>query len=228
MVVLLYLAFLYRGLKTVMNSYGAFGGLLSAGLSFSLVLQALVNMGVAVGLGPITGLPLPLLSMGGTSLIFTGISIGIILAVSRGEREVRPMTGETRRHGAHPKPARSVCIKKSVACAVYSHNGVIRSEARNHKPETTKNCMKFIISGGGTGGHIFPAVAIANELRRRLPNAEILFVGANGRMEMTRVPEAGYKIVGLDITGLQRRLTPQNLLFPLRVIRAVRKAGKLD
>jgi cell division protein FtsW len=57
-------------------------------------MQALVNMGVAVGLGPITGLPLPLLSMGGTSLIFTGISIGIILAVSRGEPEVRPMTGE--------------------------------------------------------------------------------------------------------------------------------------
>ncbi len=93
-VLFLYLAFLYRGLKTVMNSHGAFGGLLSAGLSFSLVLQALVNMGVAVGLGPITGLPLPLLSMGGTSLIFTGISIGIILAVSRGEREVRPMAGE--------------------------------------------------------------------------------------------------------------------------------------
>ena len=76
-----------------MNSYGAFGGLLSAGLSFSLVLQALVNMGVAVGLGPITGLPLPLLSMGGTSLIFTGISIGIILAVSRGEPEIRPVVG---------------------------------------------------------------------------------------------------------------------------------------
>ncbi|UOQ55504.1 FtsW/RodA/SpoVE family cell cycle protein [Hymenobacter cellulosivorans] len=93
-VLFLYLAFLYRGLKTVMNSYGAFGGLLSAGLAFSLVLQAMVNMGVAVGLGPITGLPLPLLSMGGTSLIFTGISIGIILSVSRGEREVRPMTGE--------------------------------------------------------------------------------------------------------------------------------------
>ena len=87
--------------------------------------------------------------------------------------------------------------------------------------------MKIIISGGGTGGHIFPAVAIANELRRRLPDAEILFVGANGRMEMTRVPEAGYNIVGLDITGLQRRLTPQNLLFPLRVIRSVRKAGRL-
>ncbi|MGI4875222.1 MAG: FtsW/RodA/SpoVE family cell cycle protein [Janthinobacterium lividum] len=93
-VLFLYLAFLYRGLKTVMNSHGAFGGLLSAGLCFSLVLQAMVNMGVAVGLGPVTGLPLPLLSMGGTSLIFTGLSIGIILAVSRGEREIRPMVGE--------------------------------------------------------------------------------------------------------------------------------------
>ena len=93
-VLFLYLAFLYRGLQTVVNSAGAFGGLLSAGISFSLVLQAMVNMGVAVGLGPITGLPLPLLSMGGTSLIFTGISIGIILSVSRGEREVRPMAGE--------------------------------------------------------------------------------------------------------------------------------------
>ena len=87
--------------------------------------------------------------------------------------------------------------------------------------------MKFIISGGGTGGHIFPAVAIANEIRRRQPDADILFVGANGRMEMTRVPEAGYQIVGLDITGLQRRLTPQNILFPVRVFRSVRKAGKL-
>ncbi|WP_345072183.1 FtsW/RodA/SpoVE family cell cycle protein [Hymenobacter fastidiosus] len=107
-VLFLYLAFLYRGLKTVMNSYGAFGGLLSAGLSFSLVLQAMVNMGVAVGLGPITGLPLPLLSMGGTSLIFTGISIGIILSVSRGEREVRPMTGE---------PADTMRIPKKTAYA---------------------------------------------------------------------------------------------------------------
>lgn len=87
--------------------------------------------------------------------------------------------------------------------------------------------LRVIISGGGTGGHIFPAVAIANELRRRQPDAEILFVGANGRMEMTRVPDAGYRIVGLNISGLQRRLTPQNLLFPVRVFRAVRKAGKL-
>jgi len=88
MVLFLYLALLYRGLVTVSKSNGAFGGLLSAGLSFSLVLQGMVNMAVAVGLGPITGLPLPLLSMGGTSLIFTGISIGIILSVSRNEGDL--------------------------------------------------------------------------------------------------------------------------------------------
>lgn len=81
-----------------------------------------------------------------------------------------------------------------------------------------KEQYRLIISGGGTGGHIFPAVAIANEFRERYPESEILFVGAQGRMEMTRVPEAGYKIIGLWISGLQRRLTLSNLLFPLKVI----------
>jgi UDP-N-acetylglucosamine--N-acetylmuramyl-(pentapeptide) pyrophosphoryl-undecaprenol N-acetylglucosamine transferase len=94
------------------------------------------------------------------------------------------------------------------------------------EPNPHASC-RVIISGGGTGGHIFPAVAIANELKRRRPDADILFVGANGRMEMTRVPEAGYRIVGLNISGLQRRLTPENLLFPLKVFQSVRKAGKL-
>ena len=83
--ILLYLALLYRGMITVANSQRAYGGLLSAGLSFALVVQAMVNMGVAVGLGPITGLTLPLVSMGGTSLLFTGISLGIIISVGRGE-----------------------------------------------------------------------------------------------------------------------------------------------
>lgn len=85
MVILLYLGLLYRGLLTATKSERAFGGLLSAGLSLALVLQAMVNIGVAVGLLPITGLPLPLVSMGGTSLLFTGFSLGIILSVSRGE-----------------------------------------------------------------------------------------------------------------------------------------------
>ncbi len=84
-VLFLYLALLYRGMRLVSVSERAFGGLLSAGLSFALVLQAMVNMGVSVGILPITGLPLPLISMGGTSLLFTGLSMGIILSVSRGD-----------------------------------------------------------------------------------------------------------------------------------------------
>ncbi|MBS1978629.1 MAG: cell division protein FtsW [Bacteroidetes bacterium] len=86
-VLMLYLLLLHRGMKAAYNSERAFGGLLSAGLSFDLVCQAMVNMGVVVGLGPITGQPLPLISMGGTAMIFTGLSVGIILSVSRGEQE---------------------------------------------------------------------------------------------------------------------------------------------
>jgi cell division protein FtsW len=86
-VLLLYLILLHRGMKAAYNSERAFAGLLSAGLSFDLVCQAMVNMGVVVGLGPITGQPLPLISMGGTSMVFTGLAVGIILSVSRGERD---------------------------------------------------------------------------------------------------------------------------------------------
>jgi len=86
-VLVLYLILLHRGMKAAYNSERAFGGLLSAGLSFDLVCQAMVNMGVVVGLGPITGQPLPLISMGGTSMVFTGLALGIILSVSRGEQD---------------------------------------------------------------------------------------------------------------------------------------------
>ncbi len=86
-VLFLYLVLLYRGMRVVANSDRAFGGLLSAGLTFAIVIQALVNIGVVVGLGPVTGQTLPLISMGGTSLLFTGLSLGIILSVSRGEQE---------------------------------------------------------------------------------------------------------------------------------------------
>ncbi len=77
---------------------------------------------------------------------------------------------------------------------------------------------KFILSGGGTGGHIYPAIAIADELKKRFPEAEILFVGAKDKMEMEKVPQAGYKIKGLWISGFQRRLTIKNLLFPIKLI----------
>lgn len=82
----------------------------------------------------------------------------------------------------------------------------------------TKEPYRLIISGGGTGGHIFPAIAIANEFRCRYPDAQLLFVGAKGKMEMTRVPDAGYKIVGLWISGLQRSLTLSNVLFPVKLL----------
>lgn len=83
---------------------------------------------------------------------------------------------------------------------------------------------KFILSGGGTGGHIYPAIAIANELKSRFPNAEFLFVGANNKMEMQKVPQAGYKIKGLWIAGLQRRLTFDNALFPIKLLSSLLKS----
>lgn len=86
-VLLLYLVLLHRGMKAAYNSERAFAGLLSAGLSFDLVCQAMINMGVVVGLCPITGQPLPFISMGGTAMVFTGISVGIILSVSKGETD---------------------------------------------------------------------------------------------------------------------------------------------
>ena len=87
--------------------------------------------------------------------------------------------------------------------------------------------MRVIISGGGTGGHIFPAIAIANALKEIDETIEILFVGAEGRMEMEKVPAAGYKIEGLWISGLQRRLTLDNLSFPFKVISSIMRSKKI-
>ena len=87
--------------------------------------------------------------------------------------------------------------------------------------------IKAIISGGGTGGHIFPALSIAGELKELNPETEILFVGAQGRMEMEKVPAAGYEIIGLPVAGLQRKLTLSNLALPFKVVRSVRMARKI-
>ena len=90
---------------------------------------------------------------------------------------------------------------------------------------------RFIISGGGTGGHIFPALSIANQLKKEIPNAEILFIGANGKMEMTRVPEAGYNIVGLDVFGIRRDLSwsgiKSNLRLPFVLLKTMHKAKQI-
>lgn len=87
------------------------------------------------------------------------------------------------------------------------------SEQRN----TSNSAVRVIISGGGTGGHIFPAIAIANAIKRLRADAEILFVGASGKMEMEKVPTAGYRIIGLNISGIERSLSPKNLMFPFKL-----------
>ncbi len=93
--------------------------------------------------------------------------------------------------------------------------------------ERLKMAKRVIISGGGTGGHIFPAIAIANALKKIEPLTEILFVGANGRMEMEKIPAAGYQIIGLDIQGFQRKSLLKNLLLPYKMLKSVLKARSI-
>lgn len=89
------------------------------------------------------------------------------------------------------------------------------------------NAPRVIVSGGGTGGHIFPAVAIANAIKTHYPEAEILFVGAKGKMEMEKVPKVGYPIKGLWISGIQRKLTLQNLKFPFKLVSSLYNSRKI-
>src|SRR5690606_18505482 len=86
---------------------------------------------------------------------------------------------------------------------------------------------RFILSGGGTGGHIYPAIAIANELKGRFPDAEFLFVGASDKMEMQKVPQAGYAIEGLWIAGIQRQFTFQNAMFPVKLVSSMLRARSI-
>ena len=87
--------------------------------------------------------------------------------------------------------------------------------------------LKVLMSGGGTGGHIFPAVAIAQEIQKRFPDAEFLFMGANGKMEMEKVPQAGFKIEGLNIAGFDRGNLLANVNLPFKVISSLLKARKI-
>ena len=93
--------------------------------------------------------------------------------------------------------------------------------------EKMSNKLRVLISGGGTGGHIFPAIAVANEIKSQYPDAEIEFVGAKGKMEMEKVPAAGYKIHGLWISGLQRSLSPKNLSLPFKLISSLWNSRKI-
>jgi UDP-N-acetylglucosamine--N-acetylmuramyl-(pentapeptide) pyrophosphoryl-undecaprenol N-acetylglucosamine transferase len=97
----------------------------------------------------------------------------------------------------------------------------------NQNNKSVKSGKRIIISGGGTGGHIFPAIAIANALRKIDSTTEILFVGARGRMEMERVPAAGYPIIGLNIQGIQRKSIWKNLMFPFKLLGSVIKSIRI-
>ncbi len=90
-----------------------------------------------------------------------------------------------------------------------------------------KKKLKILISGGGTGGHIFPAISIADEIKRQQPDADILFVGAEGRMEMERVPAAGYQIIGLPVIGLKRKISFQLIAFFIKLRKSIRKARQV-
>lgn len=99
----------------------------------------------------------------------------------------------------------------------------------NNQQLTTNNQqpLRILMSGGGTGGHIFPAVAIADEIKKRFPDAEFLFIGANGKMEMEKVPQSGYKIEGLDIAGFDRGNLLSNFKLPFKIFKSVSKAKSL-
>ncbi|WBV59226.1 undecaprenyldiphospho-muramoylpentapeptide beta-N-acetylglucosaminyltransferase [Chryseobacterium camelliae] len=87
--------------------------------------------------------------------------------------------------------------------------------------------LKVLLSGGGTGGHIFPAIAIADEIKKRFPDAEFLFIGANGKMEMEKVPQAGYAIEGIDIAGIDRGNMLSNLGLPFKILKSLSKSKKI-
>jgi UDP-N-acetylglucosamine--N-acetylmuramyl-(pentapeptide) pyrophosphoryl-undecaprenol N-acetylglucosamine transferase len=93
--------------------------------------------------------------------------------------------------------------------------------------EMSEKQLKVMITGGGTGGHVFPAIAIADAIKKLRPETEFLFVGANGKMEMERVPQAGYPIVGLNIAGFQRSMSWRNLSFPFKLLSSVWKARRI-
>jgi UDP-N-acetylglucosamine--N-acetylmuramyl-(pentapeptide) pyrophosphoryl-undecaprenol N-acetylglucosamine transferase len=115
--------------------------------------------------------------------------------------------------------------KKKPSPQAYKISAAMSTTQKNTTP--SQNPPKFILSGGGTGGHIFPAVAIANALKIKFPRAQFLFVGAIGKMEMEKVPKEGFEIVGLPIEGLKRSASPRNIIVLLKTIQSFWKARKI-
>lgn len=107
-------------------------------------------------------------------------------------------------------------------------NQLIDNKMNNQSAISQKpKAIRILLSGGGTGGHIFPAIAIADEIKKRFPDAEFLFIGANGKMEMEKVPQAGYKIEGIDIAGIDRGNMLSNLGLPFKILKSLSKSKRI-
>lgn len=106
-------------------------------------------------------------------------------------------------------------------------NNHINIEQSNNATLSPSAEMRFVIAGGGTGGHIFPAIAIANAIKKKMPAAEFLFVGAKGKMEMEKVPQAGYAIKGLDIAGFNRSSLIKNIMLPIKILKSFFQVKKI-
>ena len=185
-----YLVFLVCGILVAKKSKDMFGQLLAFGITISIVFYAFVNIAVTTGVFPTTGLPLPFISYGGTSLIFLCISVGILI---------------------------NIAIYKSYA----SERNCLRSGskccARCKQMSNVQSKYKFLFAGGGTGGHLFPAVAVAEQIRELKPEADILFIGTKDRIEGRVVPKLGFKFKSIWIKGFSRKINFENLLFPLKL-----------
>ena len=171
----------------------------------------MVNMGVNVNLFPTTGVTLPLISMGGSSLWFTCFAIGIILSVAR---NVEQMEGRAALRAVEQV---NETTEKNTKNDYAMENENIINKIKN---VIAGNGIRIIIAGGGTGGHIFPAIAIAVELEKQNEEIKILFVGAKGKMEMEKIPEAGYEIIGLTIAGYNRSSLIRNISLPLKLVQS--------
>lgn len=124
-------------------------------------------------------------------------------------------------------PVKSSTLSFASAQKIEDNASRAKNISAQSQPFKEKKNIRVIISGGGTGGHIFPAISIANALKQKVEGIEILFVGANGRMEMEKIPAAGYDIVGLDIIGIQRKLTLSNLSVPFKLWGSVMQSRRI-
>ena len=200
-VLILYLWLLARAAMIARRCRRVLPALLIIGMASMVAFQALFHMAINVGVFPVSGQPLPLISKGGTSIIVTSVAFAIMLSISRTIANQNSKNNKTE-EAQLPDDLR----------------------AENPTQMISGNEMNFLVSGGGTGGHIFPALSIANEIKRRYPQAHILFVGAQGRMEMERVPAAGYPIKGLPVMGFDRKHLLRNVKVLYRVWKCTRMA----